>query len=1005
MAAVPRAAQALDPNRNLSQYVRDRWRTEHGFPRGPVYAIEQTTDGYLWIGTEKGLVRFDGMNFVLIQSTEAGTEPMTHVIGLFADSNGGLWTRLRRTAQIRLRYRGGPFPDNMAALKTRSVVAMARDREGNPLVWVLHGEGSALVLRNGKLETIAAPKGFSRSPVLALSQTTDGSIWVGTRDAGLFRIKEGITSKIEGLPDLKVNTLVRDGNEVWVGTDAGLVRWNGSKLTSDGIPRSLEGVQILAMTLDRHSNLWLGTNSSGLLRLNAAGLARVDKPDNNPREAVTAVFEDREGNIWIGSASGLERIRDSVFVTYSSTEGLPSNRFGPIYADANATWFAPIEGGLWRLRDGRPEEVTEAGLRGDAVYSIAGGKDGLWIGRQLGGLTHLRTDGSHLEARTYRTAEGLSQNSVYSVYESRDGAVWAGTISGGVSRMQAGKFTTYTSADGLASNTVASIIEDAQGAMWFATPTGLSRFASGRWRTYKQPDGLPSENVNCLLEDSAGTLWIGTSTGLAFQKRGGHLQSPKAVPALLREQIFGIAEDASGALWVATATHVVRVKREALAIESIGDGDLREFGIPDGLRGIEGVKRHRSVVKDSRGIWFSLNEGISVVRPEYPSASSAPAVVRVQTLTVDGKSVLPHGALRIPGGSQRVVFGYAGLSLSVPERVRFRYLLEGFDREWSEPSPVREAVYTNLGPGDYRFRVIASNPDGVWNSAEATLAFEMAPLFWQAWWFRLSSVLTVAFVIAAVYRLRLLRVTEQLNVRFEERLAERTRIAQDLHDTLLQGFLSASMQLHVASDRLPDDSPVKPSMARVLSLMGRVIEEGRNALRGLRTNACEAGDLPHVFANIREELGHYDQCEFRTIVVGEPRPLHPLLRDEVYRIGREALVNSFRHSQAKLIEIEIEYAARRFRLVVRDNGCGIDERVLRSGREGHWGLRGMRERAETIGALLRVSSGPKAGTEVELVIPASIAFPGQYRDGFFGRFARHFAGDHSKVKTIGGGNG
>jgi signal transduction histidine kinase len=391
------------------------------------------------------------------------------------------------------------------------------------------------------------------------------------------------------------------------------------------------------------------------------------------------------------------------------------------------------------------------------------------------------------------------------------------------------------------------------------------------------------------------------------------------------------------------------------------------------------------------------------VNPQFSAASSAPAIVQIQTISADAQQVRIQDGLRIPGGSQRITFGYAGLSLSLPERVRFRYQLEGFDHGWSVPVSSREVSYTNLGPREYRFRVIASNPDGEWNGSESTIAFQIAPLIWQTWWFRLAAVLAVAFAIATMYRLRLLQMTRSLNLRFEERLAERTRIAQELHDTLLQGFLSASMQLHVATDRLPEDSAVRPSMNRVLVLMGRVIEEGRNAVRGLRASDREAEDLTLVFARIQEEtVGVAEHCDFRVVVEGEPRVLHPVIRDEVHRIGREALVNAFRHSRAKNIEIELTYVPNRFRMSVRDNGCGIDPSVLRSGRAGHWGLSGMRERAERIGAHFHVRSSATAGTEVELAVPGSIAFPGQAPKGLKRLLLRHYTRKNQPSNEIGG---
>jgi signal transduction histidine kinase len=262
----------------------------------------------------------------------------------------------------------------------------------------------------------------------------------------------------------------------------------------------------------------------------------------------------------------------------------------------------------------------------------------------------------------------------------------------------------------------------------------------------------------------------------------------------------------------------------------------------------------------------------------------------------------------------------------------------------------------------------------LWSGEEATFAFSVDPVFWRTWWFRLGVVLACACCGLILYRLRLIQLTNQLNLRFEERLSERTRIAQDLHDTLLQGFLSASMQLHVADEHLPADSPAKPLIGRVLQLTGQVIEEGRNAVQGLRSSDPGAQDLGQAFSRVQDELGISEQVNFKVVVDGQPRPLHAILRDETYRIGREALVNAFRHSRAKNIEVEIEYGHSRLRVLVRDDGNGIDPEVLVTGREGHWGLVGMRERAERIGGRLRVLSSLAAGTEVELSIPGHIAF-------------------------------
>jgi signal transduction histidine kinase len=544
----------------------------------------------------------------------------------------------------------------------------------------------------------------------------------------------------------------------------------------------------------------------------------------------------------------------------------------------------------------------------------------------------------------------------------------------------------------LASNTITAIDEGPAGTMWFGTPDGLSELSSGRFQRYTTRDGLPPGGVNCLSIDSTGVLWIGTAQGLAFL-RSGRIKTFRDVPGPLREEMLGIAEDRNGWLWMATTKHILRAKRQKLLEGALDVGDLREYAIGDGLLGNEGVKRHRSVVSDASGhVWFSTNRGISNVDPALLTNDSAPAIVHIQTISADGHPVPLSGSFQVSPGRKRISFGYVGLLLSSPERLRFRYRLDGFDRDWTEPVAVREAVYTNLGPGSYRFHLVASNREGIWNGAETALGFQIDPAFWQTWWFRLISGLACTFLVTAVYRFRMNQISNRLKFSFEERLRERTRIAQELHDTLLQGFLSASMQVHVASGRLSENSPATAPLSRAIQLMEQASHEGRNALRGLRTSETDSLNLEQAFSSIRQELAISEEIRFRVIVQGQRQPLQPALRDDVYRIGREALINAFRHSHAKNIEVELNYALNEFRLFVRDDGCGIDPHTVQSGREGHWGLTGMRERAERIGVKLSVWSGASTGTEVVLLAASRIAFQSPAPHGLLrwvrGRFWR-----------------
>lgn len=970
------SANALSTNKAISEYVRDRWEVGQGFPGGAVNAIAQTPDGYLWIATEKGLVRFDGLSFVLIGQSDTTIVPFGPVLGLAVDAAGNLWIRLQGPNLV-LRARDGTLQLVTPILQQAEtdVTAMCTGTTGEILVSGLTNG----VFRNssGKFVPVVARAELPRL-IISMAETADGKVWLGSREQGLYYFHQGQVSAFERKLPAKINTLLsRNGRDLWIGTDQGLVRWDGESSQVE-IFKQLAGAQIVAVAADRDSNVWVGT-SNGLARIDPAGAVSTEFGEEHSADAVNALFEDREGNLWVGTARGLERLRDNVFSSYSVANGLPSGSAGPLHVDGEGrTWFAPTDGGLYWLENGRLGRATAGKLRREVIYSIDGRNNELWLGGR-GGLTQLRVSGSSFTARTYTEVDGLAQNRIYAVHQSRDGSVWAGTLTAGLSHLKNGKFTTYTRANGLVANTINAITESSDGTMWFGTPEGLSALSNGRWRTYTAQDGLSPGSVNCLFEDSSGALWIGTENGISLL-RSGTIQIFDNLPDSLREEIFGIQEDNTGALWIATAKHILRVDRDKLTRGDIRMGDVIEYGLGDGLLSPEGIKRHKSVVLDTAGrIWFSTARGLSYVSPRSLKFSSAPALVHVDAILADGRQINLGQEIKVSAPHQRITLAYTALSLSVPARVRFMYRLDGFDQGWSQPTSAREAVYTNLEPRSYRFRVIASNSDGVWNSSEADLQFQIEPTLWQTAWFRLCAALIVVFAVLAFFWLRMLALARNMRLRFEERLAERTRIAQELHDTLLQGVISASMQLHVVAEQMPAGSTAKPAVERILALMGRVTEEGRNAVKGLRTRQNNCTDLGRAFSEIQQEFGNQEKIGFHVLVEGHPRPLHPVIRDEIYSIGREALTNAFRHARAENIEVELEYASHGLRLLVRDSGVGFDSDVLRFGRDGHWGLAGMRERAKRIGAKFRVLSRPAAGTEVELIVPGPIAFVPEQR--------------------------
>ena len=974
------SANALSSNKAISEFIRDRWDAGAGFPGGRVNAFAQTPDGYLWIATEKGLVRFDGLNFVLIEHSESTTVPFGPVLGLALDANGSLWIRLQGPTLL-VRDRSGAFrsvtPDSSQA--ESDITAMCMGKNGELLITGL--TKGILRDRNGKFVT-SATRDELPTHVISMIELADGVDWLGTREQGLYSLNGQRVSRFVGeLPDRKVNALLTlNGRDLWIGTDKGLVRWDRRGLSQVSSSQALQNVEIVTMARDRESNVWIGS-SNGLARVSNDGVTSVDSSQGWPAEPVTALFEDREGSLWVGRADGIERLRDSVFMTYYASGGMPSRNNGPLYVDSEGrTWFGPSEGGLYWRKEGHLERITAAAVQKDIVYSIDGRKGELWIGRR-GGLTHLRESGASFIAKTYTAADGLAQTRVYAVHRSSDGTVWAGTLSAGLSRLKEGSFTTYTVANGLVSNSISSIAESSDGTMWFGTPNGLNELSEGHLRAYTSKDGLPPGNVNCLLPDSNGVLWIGTDNGLAFLRSGTVHALRDDVPDSVREEIFAIAEDKAGALWMATAKHIVRVDRDKLLRQAVASSDIREYGLDDGLLSTQGVRRHKSIAVDpSGGIWFSTNRGLSFVSPTSMKFDSAPPLVHVDGISVDGRLIHLGEQIRVRPPHQKITLSYSGLSLSFPTRVRFMYRLDGFDQSWTEPTSTREATYTNLESGQYRFHVMASNSYGQWNASEAVISLEVDPAFWQTWWFRALCVAAFLALLWALYQLRLRQVAQQFNLRLEERVGERTRIARDLHDTLLQSFHGLLFCFQAVSNLLPTrPAEAKQTLDKAIDQAVQAITEGRDAVQGLRSSTVVTNDLACAITTLGQELAggetNPNAAEFHVQVEGTTRDLHPILRDEVYRIAGEAVRNAFKHAQARRIEVEIRYDERRFRLRVRDDGKGIDPKLMNEdGRHGHYGLRGMRERAKLLGGKLAVWSELDSGTELELRIPASRAY-------------------------------
>ena len=567
---------------------------------------------------------------------------------------------------------------------------------------------------------------------------------------------------------------------------------------------------------------------------------------------------------------------------------------------------------------------------------------------------------------------------VQAIYQDASGTLWFGTNRGLVS-LTKNVTKLFTVNDGLATDDVRVILQTRAGDLLVGGYGGLTRIQEGHFSRWTDREGLPSSNIRSLYQDADGVVWIGTyDRGLGRFKNGAFTRFTMR-DGLYDNGVFQILEDSEGSLWMSCNRGIYRVKKQEL--NDFADGRRSTissiaYGKVDGMATVEcngGLSPAGVKTRDGK-LWFPTQAGIAVVDPAAVSYNPHPPPVVIESIVQDRIPVRLTETIRLPPHAQNIEVQYSAPSFIKPEQIHFKYWLEGLDSSWVDAGGRRTAYYSHLPPGQYSFRVIAGNSDGVWNEAGARIAFTVLPAYYQTTWFRILCAAVFAVVLWAIYRLRLRQVAARMQTRLEERLAERERIARDLHDTLLQGIASAHMQLDVANDRLPGDSPAKPLVQRVLNLMGQVSAEGRNAIRSLRSSHSERSALEELLALVPDEIGTQNKAEFRLVVEGKTRELHPVIREEVYRISREAAINAFRHAQATSIEVEIEYAPRKLEITVRDNGCGIDEKLLQTGREGHFGLSNMRERAEKIHAKLEVLSRHGAGTEVQMSVPGKVAY-------------------------------
>jgi signal transduction histidine kinase/ligand-binding sensor domain-containing protein len=983
-------AAALNPNLTIKQLLHTAWGPREGAPLGGVQELAQTNDGFLWLRSYSGLYRFDGIAFEHVELPRDAKLASTDLLGVFAPRTGGLWVSVYTGGVAFLRDGRWQVYGGQDGLPPGGVTEFAERPDGTlwvatnvgfgrfdgvrwrsvgadmglpagivPVFVFVDGQGTLWLGASGQMFTLrASERQFSRFPysgpmpvISRLAESSAGTLWYDTDDA-LIKIHQNPTPVARSSPLAHGPAFDQDG-ALW-DTGHALARINPERLR-DAVVIRFKDVP------DRY------THTDGL----TGG-------------AESNLMVDREGNVWVATAQGLDR-----FANPSLEAPLRDERNRNALGSVTGIGLAPADGagGLWvtdtyaavqRYQDGRLatpslKQRIACLLRTDDGTVWFGGRNILWRERQ-----------GRFESLAPPGPDGDTQ----ALAVDKSGGLWASIVRSGVFYLKDSVWTPYGGIATLPRRWAITIVRDRRDRLWFSYLDGTAAVLDGdRVRTYGAVEGL---QIGFVAANYFGRTdqWLGGELGLA-RFDGERFQSVRTVPELSLARITGIVETAAGDLWLNGQSGIVHLPAAELQRSRL-DPSYRvngeTFGAFDGVVGTGWLRRPlpTAIEAGDGKIWFATSSAFFGVDPNRLVRNRIPPPVVIRALTVGDHRIEPRPGVALPVRATTVRFEYAGLSLTEAQKVRFRYRLDGIDTDWREVTAARQALYSNLRPGHYTFRVIAANNDGVWNDRGAALAFTIPPAFVQTGWFIALCLAGGSLAVWALVRLRVHQATvsvrRRLQQRMEDRLNERTRIARELHDSLLQGFQGLMFRLQAVRQLLPErPGDAANSLDSAMQLGDQAIGEGRDAVQNLRSSSFDDRDLAMSLGALGTELGAgiepLSKPRYRVVVEGRPRNLTAVVRDEAYRIAREATRNAYQHAKARHIETEVTFSDADLTIRVRDDGIGVERQILAHGqRPGHWGLPGMRERSESLGGQLHVWSERNTGTEIELRIPARVAY-------------------------------
>jgi ligand-binding sensor domain-containing protein/signal transduction histidine kinase len=978
----------LNPSRNLQQYLLRTWTSEQGLPQNSIRAMLQTRDGFLWIGTRGGLARFDGANFVLYKAGAPNSIPNDSITGLAEDRDGSLWIS---SPGGLTRYRNGQFHNysSQDGLPANSIWRIATDPAGG--VWAVTWRSDLFHFDGTTVRRYASPIAALAEEVNALIEDKRGTLWIATFH-GLFALDQGQSFKRftrgDGLAGDRVYALALDRQgQLWAAGDGGLTHRAFDRFIAIPVP-GLGTATLLALDPNGQDNsIWTGSTGQGLFRLNPQDVQRLRAAQGLTSDELSLLYFSRDGSLWMGGVEGLNQLSDGVVTSYGVGEGLPISTRGMQRAQGpdGELWFGH-EDMMFHVRDGkliplpgRSGSTSAAAREGNSEHRIEQdpshrmGAISIWArstSQSSRGLVLADSLGRSVlsDGTREQPLPRIPWDTVGTILIASDGVIWVGGSQIGVRAYGThGPLLSYTTANGLDDNNVSALGEDADGNVWVGTLSGLNRIRHGMVTRI-----VSCAHVTSIDPSSDGSLWVSSESGLIYVPR---TLTPVRVftqrDGLPTSVIEGVVEDTEGHLWLGTQQGIVRVNKADLLspVGAARDAPI-VFGIGDGFRNAQ--LRADSIFRSSQGnIWFMTLQELAMIDPRGIRARPLAPVI-IDRVDIDDRNAAPAPipSLTVPAGRHRLTIRYTVPEFRIPNRIHFRYRLEGWDKKWIEAGTYRDATYTGIPPGRYAFRVVSSDGYGKWSSVESRLPIRVIPFFYQTGWFWTVVALLMIACIWQLHRFRVAQVSARINARTEER----TRIARELHDTLLQGMLGVSMQMYAASQQAFADAYNSTMLGYASQRLRELAEQSRNAVDDLRSPSTMPGSLETTLAVILRDMDLPPGLHPQINSVGNHIELRPLVQIEVERIAREAVANAIRHSGASMIRLDIVYRPARFFMRVSDDGRGIDRETQKSGRHGHWGIAGMRERAASIGGRLRILSDVPGGTVVEISLRGAVAY-------------------------------